>query len=126
MTDATESSHPDSGDRLVVEADIDSSGGIGGVVWKLPSDGDLNGNLVRLAAGRRIDEHRNDDVDVLLVIRTGSGELDVDGVAHPLTETTVALVPCGTVRSITAGRHGISYLSIHRRRAPLSIRTSKQ
>ena len=107
--------------RLVVEPDVDAAHGVGGVVWKLPHDGDLDTNLVRLAAGRSIDEHVNREVDVLLVVRAGDGELVVDGVPHPLTGTTLALIPRHTRRSITAGHDGITYLSIHRRREGLTI-----
>ena len=107
--------------QLIVEPDVDATHGIGGVVWKLPHEGDLDGNLVRLAAGRSIDEHVNDEVDVLVVVRSGGGELTVDGTAHPLVATALALVPRGSRRSITAGPGGIAYLSIHRRREGLSI-----
>ena len=111
----------DSHGRLVVEPDIDSTGGVGGVVWKLPHEGDLDGNLVRLAAGRSIAEHVNGDVDVLLVVRSGTGELVVDGDRHQLGDRAVALVPRGARRSITAAADGIAYLSIHRRRDGLTI-----
>lgn len=107
--------------RLVVEPDVDAAPGDGGVVWKLPHDGDLDGNLVRLAAGGVIDEHVNGEVDVLVVVRSGGGRLTVDGTAHELTPSTVALVPVGTRRSVAAGPDGISYLSIHRRREGLTI-----
>lgn len=107
--------------RLVVEPDVDAATGVGGVVWKLPHAGDLDGNLVRLAAGRSIDEHVNDEVDVLVVVRAGGGELVVDGERHALGSTTVALVPRGSRRSIIAGDAGITYLSIHRRREGLAV-----
>jgi quercetin dioxygenase-like cupin family protein len=107
--------------RLVVEPDVEAARGVGGVVWKLPHEGDLDGNLVRLAAGRSIDEHVNDEVDVLVVVRAGDGELTVDGVPHALTGTALALIPRGTRRSIAAGDDGITYLSIHRRREGLHI-----
>lgn len=108
-------------DRLVVAHDIDDAEGIGGVVWSLPHDGDLDGNLVRLAAGRSIDEHVNDEVDVLIVGREGGGTLVVAGEQYALTSLTVALVPRGASRSITAGDGGITYLSIHRHRDGLTI-----
>lgn len=108
--------------RLVVRHDLDDTPGVGGVVWKLPHEGDLDGNLVRLAAGRSIDEHRNDDVDVFLVVRAGTGELVVDGEIHRLDPSTVALVPRATSRSITAGPDGLTYLGVHRRRAALNVK----
>ena len=111
--------------HLIVEPDVEAAHGVGGVVWKLPHEGDLDGNFVRLAAGRSIDEHVNDEVDVLVLVRAGDGELTVDGERHPLTTTTLALVPRGTRRSITAGPGGISYLSIHRRREGLGVRSAR-
>jgi quercetin dioxygenase-like cupin family protein len=110
-------------DRLVVAHDIDDVGGIGGVVWSLPHDGDLDGNLVRLAADRIIDEHVNDDVDVLVVCREGDGTLVVDGERHELTARSIALIPRSASRSIAAGSDGIAYLSIHRHRDGLTIGT---
>jgi len=107
--------------RLVIEPDVDTAPGVGGVVWKLPHDGDLDGNLVRLAAGRSIDEHVNAEVDVLVVVRAGGGALVVDGDRHELGPATVALVPKGARRSIVAGDAGLAYLSIHRRREGLAI-----
>lgn len=107
--------------RLVIEPDVDTAPGVGGVVWKLPHDGDLDGNLVRLAGGRSIDEHVNGEVDVLVVVRAGHGVLVVDGESHELGPATVALVPKGSRRSIAAGDAGLTYLSIHRRREGLAI-----
>lgn len=49
-------------------------------MWSLPHDADLDANLVRLEPHARIDTHRNTEVDVLVVVRGGSGELVVDGV----------------------------------------------
>lgn len=114
-------SDPTPGPRVLVEPDVDAVPGVGGVVWKLPHDGDLDGNLVRLAAGRSIEEHVNREVDVLVVVRAGGGELVVDGEHHALASTTLALVPRGARRSITAGEGGIAYLSIHRRREGLTV-----
>lgn len=107
--------------HFVIEHRLDRVAGIGGAVWSLPHDGDLDGNLVRLAPGRAIEQHRNHDVDVLLIVREGGGDLTVDGDSYPLDDTTVALVPRGTMRSIAAGPDGVTYLSIHRRRGPLGV-----
>ena len=116
--------NPEPGAHLVVEPDVDAAHGVGGVVWKLPHAGDLDGNLVRLAAGRSIDAHVNAEVDVLMIVREGDGVLEVDGEAHRLAPTALALVPRGARRAITAGADGIAYLSIHRRRSGLGIRPS--
>jgi hypothetical protein len=95
---------------------------VGGAVWSLPHGGDLDANLVRLASRACIPEHVNRDVDVLVVVRSGGGQLVVDETTHDLTETTVALVPRGSARSIRAGDDGLDYLSIHRRREAMQIR----
>jgi quercetin dioxygenase-like cupin family protein len=101
--------------------DLVDIGEVGGAVWSLPHGGDLDANLVRLAPSARIAEHVNRDVDVLVVVRRGGGELVVGGTTHALTETTVAMVPRDSTRSIRAGADGLDYLSIHRRRDPMQI-----
>jgi len=88
----------------------------GGALWRLESSQDLQANLVRLEPGHEIGAHRNDDVDVLLVVVEGSGELVVDQRSHPLTPATLAHLPRGAVRAIRAGDTALVYLSIHRRR----------
>ncbi len=92
-----------------------------GAIWHLPHGGDLDGNLVRLGPGGSVGAHRNDEVDVLIVMREGSLELVVDEVRHALTATSVALVPSGRARALSAGAGGATYLSVHRRRGRLDV-----
>ena len=103
--------------------DLAAVDGDGGAVWSLPHGGDLDVNLVRLAPGETIGEHVNHDVDVLIVIREGDGELSVDGVVHGLTDSVLACVARGASRSLRAGEHGLAYLSVHRPRPALGIRS---
>src|SRR5262245_25006400 len=110
------------GEHEPVIADLAEIDDVGGAVWSLPHGGDLDANLVRLAPGATIGEHVNDEVDVLMVIRSGDGELTVDRVVHPLVVSSVAMVPKGAGRGVRAGERGLAYLSIHRRRAPLGVR----
>jgi quercetin dioxygenase-like cupin family protein len=98
------------------------TGGGDGVVWSLPHGGDLDANLVRLGPHAAIGEHRNDEVDVLVYVQSGSGELTVADEAHPLSGEHLALIPRGRRRSIRAGSRGLVYLSIHRRRDGLALR----
>jgi quercetin dioxygenase-like cupin family protein len=95
--------------------------GSGGAIWSLPHGGDLDANLVRLDPGAAIGSHVNVDVDVLLLVQSGTGELIVDGQARRVEADHLALVPKGSQRSIVAGDAGITYLSVHRRRSPLGI-----
>jgi len=92
-----------------------------GAVWSLPHGGDLDANLVRLDPGGTIDEHVNDDVDVLMFVQSGSGRLTVDGQAHALRSDVLALIPRGARRQVTAGPTGMFHLSVHRRRGPMTV-----
>ena len=93
----------------------------GGAIWSLPHGGDLDANLVRLAPDARIGRHVNDELDVLLVVQSGAGEIEVDGERRQLAADHLALIPKGSERMIEAGESGFTYLSIHQRRGPLTI-----
>lgn len=95
--------------------------GASGAIWSLPHGGDLDANLVRLGAGKFIVDHVNDDVDVLIFVLSGRGQLTVEGRTHLLASDVLALVPRGTRRAVAAGSPGITYLSIHSHRSPLTI-----
>jgi quercetin dioxygenase-like cupin family protein len=92
-----------------------------GAIWTLEQSAELNANLVRFPAGGGVDEHINEEVDVLFVGVTGSGVVEVDGHEHSLRAGTVALVPKGARRSTRSGSGGFAYLTVHRRRGPLRI-----
>lgn len=77
-------------------ADISRSGG---AVWSLSHGGDLDANLVRLAAGEKTGAHVNREVDVLVVVRSGDGELRVDDRQRWLGPDHLALVPKGSMRT---------------------------
>jgi mannose-6-phosphate isomerase-like protein (cupin superfamily) len=108
---------------VIVDLDrVDRSGGAG-AVWSLPHGGDLDANLVRLGPGEAIGAHVNSEVDVLVVVVGGSGTVDIDGAIDDLRPSVVVLVPKGASRSITAGDGELVYLSAHRARGGLQIRT---
>lgn len=109
-------------DGVVVAALAERLGEAGdGVHWTLDPAGDLNANLVRLEPGHAMDEHVNREVDVLVVVLTGSGHLVLDTRTVPLAPQVVAHVPKGASRAIHAGPSGLDYLTVHRRRAGLVI-----
>jgi quercetin dioxygenase-like cupin family protein len=87
-----------------------------GALWRLDGE-DLQANLVRLDQGDRIEPHRNEDVDVLVVVVLGRGELTLDGQVHQLAPMVIAHLPKRTVRAIEAVDGPLAYLSIHRRRS---------
>ena len=97
-------------------ASLAAVGGRPGARWRLDGE-DLQANLVRLDRGDRIQPHRNDEVEVLVVVVSGRGELTLDGQVYQLAPMVVAHLPKGTVRAIAAVDGPLAYLSIHRRRS---------
>jgi quercetin dioxygenase-like cupin family protein len=87
-----------------------------GALWRLDGE-DLQANLVRLDDGDRIQPHQNDEVDVVVVVISGQGELTLGGQVHPLAPMTLVHLPKGTVRAMVAVDGPLAYLSIHRRRS---------
>jgi quercetin dioxygenase-like cupin family protein len=98
-----------------------SATGREGVVWTLEGSGDLNANLVRFEAGRGVEEHVNDEVEVLIVGVSGSGLVGVNGEEHPVSNGDMVFVPLGVRRYTRAVSDEFAYLSVHRRRGPLRI-----
>lgn len=92
-----------------------------GVHWSMAAGRDLNANLVHLDPGGRIGQHVNAEVDVLIVVLSGEGRLVLDGAGRDLAPHVLALAPAGARREIVAGRRGMTYLTIHRRRGLLGI-----
>ena len=92
-----------------------------GAIWSLPHGGDLDANLVHLRPGEDVGDHVNDQVDVLVVAWDGTGDLTVDGRVMPIRRGTTVLIPSGSRRAIRAGTDGVTYLTVHRRRDPLTI-----
>lgn len=103
---------------------LSSVAGHGGVVWSASPSG-CHANLVVLEPGGSIGTHRNDELDVLVVVLDGHGTITIDGAAVPASATTAVVVPAGAVRSVTAGPGGLRYLTIHAERRPLAITASR-
>lgn len=92
-----------------------------GVAWSAGAGG-LNVNLVVLGPGAVIDEHGNDEVDVLVVVVGGAVAVTVDGERHHVAGAVAGVIPRGAVRRVEAGPDGARYLSVHRARGPLGVR----
>jgi quercetin dioxygenase-like cupin family protein len=97
-------------------AGLAAGGNHPGALWRLDGE-DLQANLVRLGRGDRIEPHRNDEVDVLVVVVLGRGELTLDGQVHQLAPMVVAHLPKGAVRAVEPVDGLLVYLSIHRHRS---------
>lgn len=103
-----------------------SAEGRTGVVWSLQESGDLNVNLVRFTKGEGVGEHVNDEVDVLLVGVSGSGEVRINGGLHCLSGGTLILIPKDARRSTRGISADFAYLTVHRRRGPLKVGVPKR
>ena len=91
-----------------------------GPVWGTASE-ELNATLLQWRAGEGPPEHVNEERDVLVVVLAGSATVSADGDAHVLAAGEATIIAKGRRRKIEAGRDGVRYLSVHRRRAPLQI-----
>jgi quercetin dioxygenase-like cupin family protein len=98
-------------------ASLAAGGNRAGALWRLDG-GDLQANLVWLGQDDRIEPHRNDEVDVLVVVVAGTGELTLNDQVYQLAPMVLAHLPKGTVRSVVAVDGPLAYLSVHRRRPP--------
>ena len=80
---------------------------------------DLNVTLLSWKAGQGVATHINDEVDVVLIVVDGEGEVSVDGQAFALIVGQALLIPKGCERAIRCAGERFSYLSVHRRRRGL-------
>ena len=91
-----------------------------GAVWGHAGE-QLNVTVLSWPAGHVVDEHVNDEREVVLVGISGSGALAVEDVEHDLRAGIVLVVPRGARRTIRAGAVGIAYVSSHRARGLLQL-----
>lgn len=90
---------------------------IGGAAWKMQvRDRDLDSNLIVLPPGGGIGEHAGADVDVLIHILSGSGELGTEQGVITLQPGALLWLPRLSRRRLTAGPDGLRYLTVHRHR----------
>jgi quercetin dioxygenase-like cupin family protein len=95
-----------------------------GPVWGMASS-DLNATLLVWPAGHELQEHTNDERDVMLIVLEGDGVAVVDGREHGLVAGTALLIEKARSRSLRAGANGIRYLSVHTRRGALQIEATR-
>src|SRR5690606_16097346 len=68
----------------------------GGALWRLAEPGrQLDANVVRIPPGRRVDTHREPELDVLLLVLDGSGPLTAPARTPLLTPRTRPCLPPG-------------------------------
>jgi quercetin dioxygenase-like cupin family protein len=106
-------------ERLTALADAAARNG-SGPVWGAESE-DLNATLLDWRAGEGPSEHVNDERDVLVVVLEGSAIVRTEDEERELAAGETTIIAKGRRRKISAGRHGVRYLSVHRRRPPLQV-----
>lgn len=95
-----------------------------GALWRLAESGrQLDANLIRIPPQGRIDTHTEPDLDVLLLVVAGDGTLGPAADPQPLAPGSLVWLPHGSERSLVAGSRGLSYVTVHRRRPGMQIRT---
>ncbi|MFF9642974.1 cupin domain-containing protein [Kitasatospora aureofaciens] len=108
-------------ESLLHQAPADRSGAL----WRLQEEGrQLDANIIRLPANAEVAGHVEPDLDVLVQVLDGSGRLETDNGHQDLSPGCTAWLPRGARRSVTAGGDGLVYLTVHRRRPGLSIRSA--
>ncbi len=96
-----------------------------GVIWKLQMrERDLDSNIIALAPGATIDTHAGPDVDVLIHVLAGSGQLTTELDALALRPGSLTWLPRRSRRQFTAGPDGLRYLTVHQRRQALTLTTA--
>lgn len=94
----------------------------GGAVWRLePAARQLDANVIRLRPHGQIEAHLGPDLDVLLHVLDGSGQLLTATEPIHLRAGALVWLPRRSQRAIIAGADGLSYLSVHPRRPGLNI-----
>ena len=98
-------------------------GDVRGVVWKLPvTERDMDSNIISLAPDHGIDTHTGPDLDVLIHVLSGSGQLTTDlDISLDLTPGDLVWLPRRSPRKFSAGPQGLSYLTVHGRRQSLVL-----
>ena len=100
------------------DAAIDAAG----AVWNLPvADRQLDANVIRLAPRGGVDEHVGPDLDVLMYVVAGSGEVATQRTVLSIAAGSLVWLPRRSRRAIRAGEDGLAYLTVHTRRPALSI-----
>lgn len=96
--------------------------GMTGAVWKLQMrQRDLDSNIIRLEPGTGIGAHAGADLDVLLLVLDGTGQITTELGPLELHAGALVWLPRRSRRQFTAGPDGLRYLTVHQRRQSLVL-----
>lgn len=98
-----------------------------GAVWRLQArDRDLDSNIIALRPSGVIETHTGPDLDVLIHVLSGSGQLGTERGSIDLQPGALVWLPRRSRRRFSAGAHGLRYLTVHRRRQALVLEAPPQ
>ena len=93
-----------------------------GAVWKLGMrQRDLDSNVIRLPPEAIIDSHVGPDLDVMVLVLSGDGQVGTELGPVDLHAGALAWLPRRSRRRISAGPGGLTYLTVHQRRRALAL-----
>lgn len=96
--------------------------GAKGSVWQLePGARDLDSNIIVLPPHDEIGGHVGPDLDVLILVLHGSGELETELDTISLQSGSLLWLPRKAQRRFVAGSNGLQYFTVHQRKPTLSI-----
>ncbi|WP_031470942.1 cupin domain-containing protein [Sciscionella sediminilitoris] len=105
-----------------VLADTRAEGREQGVRWRLQeSERDLDANIIALGPHGTVAMHTGAEVDVLLHVLSGSGQLATEEDTIELFPGALLWLPRYSRRAFAAGPEGLRYLTTHRHRQALHL-----
>ena len=103
---------------------VATAGTATGSVWQLaPGARDLDSNIIVLPPHDEIGQHVGPDLDVLILVLQGSGELETELDTISLESGSLVWLPRKSQRRFIAGPDGLQYFTVHQRKPALGITT---
>lgn len=97
-----------------------------GAAWKLQvRERDLDSNIIVLPPGETIEAHTGPNLDVLIHVLAGTGQLTTELGTLDLEPGALLWLPRGSRRRFASGPDGLRYLTVHRRRQALVLDTGR-
>ena len=105
-------------DLTAGEQGLDASGAL----WKLQvRDRDLDSNVIALPPDQMIEAHRGPDLEVIIHVLAGSGQLITEQGTLDLVPGALVFLPRRSHRQFVAGVEGLRYFTVHQRRQALTL-----
>lgn len=93
-----------------------------GALWKLQvRERDLDSNIIAIPPDGSIDAHNGPDLDVIIHVLAGSGELITECDTVDLSPGALVFLPRRSRREFAAGPQGLRYFTVHQRRQALTL-----